>query len=172
MKSKRVCSSSGATKKGPKSPGYAATVGALAKHLPNERTDDEGISERHAATWIKRDGFPKRTKAGWNIVKCKEFCREWLASRANQSSDELLGEKRKREIEKLDIQIAEMRGNLVPIEEHLADCQAHRRVVEAAFDQFVSWVSAELRDKKILEKAKSICNRTKHSLNEMLEHAQ
>lgn len=150
---------------------YAATISDLAKHLPNDRTDDEGISERHAATWIKRQGFPKRTKHGWNIIQCKEYVRDWLKERENKSSDELLSEKRKREIEKLDIQIAEMRGNVVPLEEHLADCQEHRRIVESCFEQFLAWVSAEIRDGAILQKAKEICNRTKNSLNEKLEHA-
>ena len=150
---------------------YAKTIVELAKHLPNERTGDIGVSERHASTWIKRDGFPRKNRSGWNIVHCQEYCRDWLSERQGASSDELLGEKRKREVEILDIKIAEMREELVPIDEHIADCQEYRQIIENTFDEFTAWVSAELRDPDILLKCQEICNRARRVINDRIDNA-
>ena len=82
-----------------------------------------GITTRAFRNLAKKSGAPTKSASGYNVTKWKEFHRESFRSELSGDGS-LRDEKTLREIKKLDIQIEEMRGDLVNRKEEEARFEA------------------------------------------------
>jgi len=117
---------------------YAKTQDDLAKEL--------GISrERLNKRYLPEEGAPGKTSKGFDVVKWKKFLSD---NRKRQLSGDgsLRDEKLLREIQKLDIDIEKMLGNLKPMDEWLDEVRLLVGIVQGGLDHFVQRVAAEKKD--------------------------
>lgn len=117
---------------------YATTVQKLA--------DACGMTREHLTRrYMGIDGFPRKTKSGWNVALVKEFIKD-DKKRHVVGDGTLRDEKLKREIVKLDIEIGRLREQLKPVEEWLSEVQELTAIIKVGLEQFVQRVAAEKMD--------------------------
>ena len=120
--------------------------------------------------WLKKDGNPGKTKSGYNIQQWLDFVKE--CKQDAMGSGDLKDEKLKREIEKLDIQIATMRGDLVQIQDMNDSVIAVCRVVVDGMNEFEARASAEYpTEPRMVEIAEGITDRIKRHMQRKIEDA-
>lgn len=101
-----------------------------------------GMCTRQLRKYTKRDGFPAKTKSGYPKEKCLAFIKE-VQDSGLKGDGSLRDEKLLREIDKLDIQIEEMRGELV-----------NRREEEQNYFKELSGIRKQIDDWEAHETAK------------------
>jgi len=117
-----------------------------------------GISQQQLyKTWLVKPGFPEKTKRGYNLQNCLEFYRADKLRTADNSS-EGVGPKTQasirkinKECEKLDLQIAELKRESIPIWEHVSALQDHANIVNTALEMASRKISLLSRDKKLIK---------------------
>lgn len=92
-----------------------------------------GMSRQQFGTYAKRPDAPRKTKSGYNVEQWRKYVKE-TKKNGLTGDGSLRDEKLLREIDKLDIQIEEMRGELVNRKEEEARFMARwmkaRKAVE------------------------------------------
>lgn len=116
------------------------------------------------AHWKKRPDAPKHTSKGYSLVEWLEYYEAAQEARL----DGIVGpdgdykrEKLRLECEILKQKLAVLKGESMPIAEHLIELQDIGAVVNAGLDEFVQWVTVEFRAAKTTARAKAIRDRTK-----------
>ena len=134
-----------------------------------ELADFLGMSVRNfQKTYGSAEGNPGKTQSGYNKRQWAEFVNE--LQRASLGSGDLRDEKLKREIERLDIQLAQMRGELLPVQEHCDGIAETCRAILAGLDELEAWCSADFPDDpSVVQKAQKISDRVKTYILKRLE---
>ena len=121
--------------------------------------------------YFRMEGNPGTTKGGsFNIQHWLDFIKQSKAE--SMGSGDLKDEKLKREIEKLDIQIAMMRGDLVSIQDMNDAIVAVCRVVVDGMNEFEARASAEYpTEPRMVQVAEGITDRIKRHMQRKIEDA-
>ena len=80
------------------------------------------------------------------------------------SGASLKDEKVRRDIQKLDIQILEMRGDLLKVDDVKETHLAIRGIINSVLEQFISYVSAEYSDPMAVENAEQLANKARRMI--------
>ena len=115
-----------------------------------ELAEKLGVTPPTIATW-KRDNkltIPHDLPDGRKDVAA---WKDWQRKRKEESfgKEALRDEKLKREIALLDIEIAKLRGELVPIDEFKSQVQATANLLIVLVERFIENVSAKRRDAEL-----------------------
>lgn len=118
------------------------------------------------AHWLGKSGWPEKERKGWPVDKCLEFMRAYktatpgVGGRAGPDGD-LKRTKLQREIEMLDVKIAILKGDYIPLDEHNAEIDECVTFFITGLEQWVQKVGSERRDAELLEWAQEIQDRTR-----------
>jgi len=117
---------------------FADTLTALAQEIGIER---EHLSRRYAS----KPDAPKKTKKGYDVAAWLDFISKDRKRSVNHDGS-LRDRKLIVEIEILEAKRDEIRKQLIPVEEHLAEVQQFHQIGVAVLDQWISVVSSVTKD--------------------------
>lgn len=127
---------------------YAKTMEKLAEALSVTR---EHLTRRYAG----KDGFPKKTKQGYDIEATADFIakdrRRYVVGDGSLRDKKLVVE-----IEILEAKRDEIRRTLIPVQEHMAELQQFHQIGVAVLDQWISVVSSITKDSKAVQGAENL----------------
>ncbi|GAG04675.1 unnamed protein product [marine sediment metagenome] len=135
----------------------------------SELADELGILRSNVAkSWSHREGWPPKTKQGYNIRLCMEFIRsEKEAARLKREVGphaDLKERKLKVECEILDVKLSVLKGDTIPMEEHLQEFATHAGIVKAVFRQWLEAVKASSAGLALIKEADRLEARAMDSL--------
>jgi len=127
---------------------YAKTMDGLADALNVSR---EHLTRRYSC----KEGFPKKTKQGYDIAAASEFIAK-DRKRHVVGDGSLRDKKLIVEIEILEAKRDEIRRTLIPVPEHLAELQQFHQIGVAVLDQWISVVSSVTKDAAAVSAAENL----------------
>jgi hypothetical protein len=127
---------------------YAKTIQELADALDFTR---EYVSRR----FIPREGFPAKTKQGYDIAAVSDFIAK-DRKRAVTGDGSLRDRKLLVEIEILEAKRDEIRRRLIPVEEYQAEVQQFHQIGMDVMDQWISVVSSITKDAETVKSAEQL----------------
>ena len=118
---------------------FVSTQKILCEHL--------GITQQALAkSWVHKEGWPGKSKRGYNVQKCMEFIRSYKeAQRLKKETGphaDLKERKLEAECKILDEKLNILRRDTIPMDEHLAELAQHAAIVKAVFKQWIEQVKA------------------------------
>ena len=144
---------------------YVKTVGELAEEL--------GLARQNIhKTWLSKDGFPVKTKGGWNVRLCAEFIKDYKAKQMEQqqgANADLKREKLRLECEKLQVSIDILKGDYISMVDHLKEMAQHAGMVKAVFQQWHESIKASGAGVELIKEAKRLEERCLAGLREAVE---
>lgn len=147
---------------------YARTKPELAEHMGVH------LSALYAH-WLSKPGFPAKTARGWPLEACDQFRKKALESARKQlrgPDQELKKQKLEREITILDIKIAELRRELIPMSEHLAELQQFAHIACSVLEHDLEEVAALIKDPAIYKRFQERRNGVRQRMREGIEAQQ
>lgn len=127
---------------------YANTMDKLAKALDMTR---EHLTRRYSG----KDGFPKKTKYGYDIAATSDFIAQ-DRKRHIAGDGSLRDKKLIVEIEILEAKRDEIRRTLISVNEHLAEIQQFHQIGIAVLEQWISVVSSITKDAEAVQGAENL----------------
>ena len=148
-----------------------ANNGAIYADTNKELAHELGISVQALYKWTSKRGFPKRTKHGWNLKKCREYYEAKHAERRNGNG--ALSEAKQEEAwlrnELLKQKLADAKGELMPVSDHLLELQQHAQIVKECLRVFVDEV--RVVDKTLSRKVERLEKRMLRRLQRAVSNA-
>jgi hypothetical protein len=159
-----------------KYPTCCPNLAKLAKYLPRADGND-GVVERRAQGLAAQLGF-KRTKRGYNVAACRKLCLQWY--KKSIGGDELREDKRRKEVERLDVLIErdteileQERINTLKAKNAVVTIDVHTREMLKLCDMLVAGLQAleqrvgsETRDARVTAIVAEQCVRLRRELSE------
>ena len=123
--------------------------------------------------WVEKDGFPAKTKRGWNIEKCAEFIKTWKEEKETirGAHQDLKRQKLQLECDILQEKLNELRRVTVSVEEMYDQLREVANIVNSGLKEFVGFVKVEYRESGALTKAKAIRDQVKRWLQKEIERS-
>jgi hypothetical protein len=156
---------------------YVDTVTDLA-----DASDEFPRREQLSKDWIHREGWPPKTARGWDVLACLEFYRDAkIKERDNKGGNgtpadpqlaKLNRVYRQRQIDKLEVQIATLKGELVDrvlMREAMTELL---RIVKAAGRGLQESIEADIADPVIVQKCREIIGRMLRHVKERIADEQ
>jgi len=144
---------------------YVQTVGEL--------SDELGLARQNIhKTWLSKDGFPLKSKSGWNVRLCAEFIKAYKAEQMKTQGGlnaDLKREKLRLECEKLQVGIDIMKGDYISMVDHLKEIAQHAGMVKAVFNQWGEAIKASGASVELIKEAKRLEERCLAGLREAVE---
>ena len=129
----------------------------------------EDMSQQRFSALSMERGAPRKTKAGkYNFRLWLMFLKQREVNKGINRGTPAV-ELTKRRIKKLDIEIDQIQGKLVPIERMHELIRGICTNLNRELDQFVSWVSADIRQARAVERAEAIRDRVKRAVIKSIE---
>ena len=139
-----------------------------------ELADKSGESQSTLTRYKRLDGFPKKTRRGWNADRVGKFVarvRREKVKTVGPGESALTGLKAERlqiGIEIARLEHRKMLGELIPRDEHEDAFREYAGIVNQAFDQWVSQVASLTKDAKLVRGAKLLRDRARRFLVQKL----
>ena len=137
-----------------------------------ELSEEIGVEPSTISTWRRDDKLTiphdlpdgRKDVAAW---------KDWWRKRKEESFGKgaLRDEKLKREIELLDIEIGQLRGSLVPVEEFKNQVQTTANLLMILVERFIENVSAKRRDAELEAELRDCLDRARKQLLEESDQA-
>lgn len=124
--------------------------------------------------WIPKEGFPPKTKLGFNVLKCEEYVKrekEKKLSSVGGVNGDLERRKLELQCEKLEVQIDELKEKVIPIEEHISEISDYAQMVNSVFDQFRAKVVAITKDPKLTKDLDLLISRSRQRLRKAIDES-
>lgn len=118
------------------------------------------ISRQHLVRWMKRPNFPQKTERGWSVAACLQFLLQARREAADQvgrgngtqasqgtltALQKAREQKIRREIATMDLKLARLRGEQIPVEEVQAALTFLASQFSAALDNLLNRVGNECK---------------------------
>ena len=123
--------------------------------------ENKGISRQAVEDFCRNHNIKRDSAKKYSLIEFAQARKEAKES-LSSGGDSLKEEKLKKEIEKLQIQIEKLRGELIPYEEHLQEITAHAHLMIQGLDEFESIAAAEFPESpRMLECAQKVSDRVR-----------
>jgi hypothetical protein len=151
------------------------------KPIKYAKTDKEaaeliGIDPATFWNWKGSADFNvKKTVAGWPMAALYDYqAKRKTRDKRNTTGEQGDLKRRKLEVE-IDILVAkrdEIRGELLPLQEHVEDMQWLASIVTSALDEFVQFTTAGFRDAKATAEAERIRDKVRARIKGEIDNAK
>lgn len=146
---------------------WVPTIKLLAEELE--------VAPRTMSRWVKRAGFPAKTKRGFNVEKVAQFMLEARAVAATKAKEAgnapspYRDRKLLADCEIKEAKLALLRGKATPNDEVLEIFSEYADIANSVWDLFVKDVSATTRNAQLVKKAKALCARARKRFQDQLK---
>ncbi len=134
-----------------------------------------GLSEKNFhKNWKNREGFPEKTKKGWNLLKCLEAYeaeKEKMAAEAEGENADFKREKLRLECDILKERLSALRGDSIPMAEHVSEISEYAHMVNGVFEKFREQAVAKFRKTGLVKNLDRLIDRAQRRLQRAIDNA-
>ena len=142
------------------------------EYLTQEQLAREvGVTPGHISRLFSNDNEPTPARNKEGLVNRRLFLKYWkdrLESKEDKSAGKWGREKQRLECRKLEIQIDEMEGRVIVVEDHKTALLEMSQKFVNGLNQIVSEMTVLSKDPEFVEATQKVCNRVREAIVESL----